>query len=125
MRLAALYRGDARNASLHVAVGDGFVAVDELAATGNAPDLEGLHDVGELFSRGPGAVRSQMITGVPELIAHISAGITLEPGDVIATGTPSGVAAGMTPPVYLAPGDKVSIGIAGIGELVNTVAEPR
>ena len=66
-----------------------------------------------------------MITGVPGLIAHISAGITLEPGDIIATGTPSGVALGMNPPVYLEPGDKVSIEIPGIGELVNTVASPR
>jgi 2-keto-4-pentenoate hydratase/2-oxohepta-3-ene-1,7-dioic acid hydratase in catechol pathway len=68
---------------------------------------------------------AQMITGVPELIAHISAGITLEPGDIIATGTPSGVALGMNPPVYLEPGDKVSIEVPGIGELVNTVASPR
>ena len=67
----------------------------------------------------------QMITGVPELIAYISAGITLEPGDIIATGTPSGVALGMTPPVYLQPGDKISIEIPGIGELANTVAPSR
>ena len=65
---------------------------------------------------------AQMITGVPELIAYISAGITLEPGDIIATGTPSGVAMGMNPPKYLQPGDKVSIEITAIGELVNTVA---
>jgi acylpyruvate hydrolase len=63
----------------------------------------------------------QMITGVPELIAYISNGITLEPGDIIATGTPSGVALGMKPPVWLQPGDKVSIEITDIGELVNTV----
>jgi len=68
---------------------------------------------------------AQMITGVPELIAYISDGITLEPGDIIATGTPSGVALGMTPPVYLIPGDQVSIEITGIGELVNSVARPR
>ena len=68
---------------------------------------------------------AQMITGVPELIAHISSGITLEPGDIIATGTPSGVALGMNPPVYLEPGDTVSIEVPGIGELVNTVAGPR
>jgi len=67
----------------------------------------------------------QMITPVPELIAYISAGITLEPGDIIATGTPSGVALGMTPPVYLVPGDKVSIEIPGIGELANTVIGSR
>ena len=65
---------------------------------------------------------AQMITGVPELIAYISDGITLEPGDIIATGTPSGVAMGMNPPKYLQPGDEVSIEITAIGELVNTVA---
>ena len=64
---------------------------------------------------------AQMITGVPELIAYISNGITLEPGDIIATGTPSGVAMGMNPPKWLQPGDKVSIEITAIGELVNTV----
>jgi 2-keto-4-pentenoate hydratase/2-oxohepta-3-ene-1,7-dioic acid hydratase in catechol pathway len=68
---------------------------------------------------------AQMITGVPELIAYISQGITLEPGDIIATGTPSGVALGMKPPAYLEPGDKVGIEISGIGELVNTVAGSR
>jgi 2-keto-4-pentenoate hydratase/2-oxohepta-3-ene-1,7-dioic acid hydratase in catechol pathway len=68
---------------------------------------------------------SLMITGVPELIAHISAAITLEPGDIIATGTPSGVASGMDHPVYLAPGDTVSITISGIGELVNPIAAAR
>ena len=68
---------------------------------------------------------AQMITGVPELIAYISAGITLEPGDIIATGTPSGVGLGMTPPGYVVAGDKISIEITGIGELVNVVAGPR
>jgi len=294
VKLAALYRGDADAPSLHVAVADGFAAVDDLAAAAGAAELAGLHDVGELFARGPAAVGrlrelvpgaqasldpasaryappvlrptkiicvglnyadhitesrmdrperivlfakfsnalvghgdpiirpaitsqldyegelaviigqraanvpagqaldyvggytiindvsardlqgaepqwirgkaldtfaplgpvvldaaaappvgemtlrtlvngevrqdascAQMITGVPELIAHISAGITLEPGDIIATGTPSGVALGMNPPVYLEPGDKVSIEVPGIGELVNTVAGPR
>ncbi len=53
MKLAALYRGDSDVPSLHVAAGDGFAAADELAAAGGAPDLAGLHDVGELFARGP------------------------------------------------------------------------
>jgi 2-keto-4-pentenoate hydratase/2-oxohepta-3-ene-1,7-dioic acid hydratase in catechol pathway len=66
-----------------------------------------------------------MITGVPELIAYVSAGITLEPGDIIATGTPSGVALGMNPPKWLQPGDKVSIEITAIGELVNPVVAAR
>lgn len=68
---------------------------------------------------------AQMITGVPELIAYICQAITLQPGDIIATGTPSGVGLGMTPPTWLVPGDKVAIEITGIGELVNTVAKPR
>jgi 2-keto-4-pentenoate hydratase/2-oxohepta-3-ene-1,7-dioic acid hydratase in catechol pathway len=66
----------------------------------------------------------QMITGVPELIAYISEAITLEPGDIIATGTPSGVALGMSPPPWLQPGDQMSIEIPGIGELTNTVVKP-
>lgn len=74
---------------------------------------------GELRQDGSGA---QMITGVPELIAYISMGVTLEPGDIIATGTPSGVGMSMNPPAFLAAGDKVTIEISGIGELVNAVA---
>ena len=64
---------------------------------------------------------SQMITGVPELIEHISAGITLEPGDIIATGTPSGVAAEAEDPVFLSPGDIVDVEIEGLGKLRNPV----
>jgi 2-keto-4-pentenoate hydratase/2-oxohepta-3-ene-1,7-dioic acid hydratase in catechol pathway len=56
VKLAALYRGDTGVPALHVAVEDGFAAVDELAAAGGAPDLGGLHDVGELYARGPAAV---------------------------------------------------------------------
>jgi 2-keto-4-pentenoate hydratase/2-oxohepta-3-ene-1,7-dioic acid hydratase in catechol pathway len=63
----------------------------------------------------------QMIFDVPELIATISAGITLYPGDVIATGTPSGVGAGFEPPRFLSPGDRVRIEIPPIGVLENRV----
>jgi 2-keto-4-pentenoate hydratase/2-oxohepta-3-ene-1,7-dioic acid hydratase in catechol pathway len=62
-----------------------------------------------------------LIFGIPELIASISAGITLKPGDVIATGTPSGVGIGFKPPKYLKSGDKVRIEIDGIGALENPV----
>ena len=62
---------------------------------------------------------SQMITSVPSLISYISQAITLEPGDIIATGTPSGVAFGMNPPVYLKPGDSMTVEINGIGKLSN------
>jgi 2-keto-4-pentenoate hydratase/2-oxohepta-3-ene-1,7-dioic acid hydratase in catechol pathway len=63
---------------------------------------------------------SQMYFGVAEIIAYCSQAFTLEPGDVIATGTPSGVGTFRTPPRYLADGDEVVIEIEGIGRLVNT-----
>jgi 2-keto-4-pentenoate hydratase/2-oxohepta-3-ene-1,7-dioic acid hydratase in catechol pathway len=63
----------------------------------------------------------QLIFDVPTLIATISAGITLLPGDVIATGTPVGVGIGFDPPRYLQPGDRVRIEIGGIGVLENPV----
>ena len=63
-----------------------------------------------------------LIFDVPELIATISAGITLYPGDVIATGTPAGVGIGFTPPRYLRRGDEVRIDVEGIGALTNRVA---
>lgn len=64
---------------------------------------------------------SEMIFNVPALIEFITQDITLEPGDVIATGTPSGVGFSRVPPVYLKLGDEVEIFIQGIGSLVNYV----
>jgi 2-keto-4-pentenoate hydratase/2-oxohepta-3-ene-1,7-dioic acid hydratase in catechol pathway len=63
-----------------------------------------------------------MIFDVATLIAILSEAMTLEPGDVIATGTPSGVGYARTPPVFLRPGDVSQIEIEGIGILANTVA---
>ncbi|MCW8087628.1 fumarylacetoacetate hydrolase family protein [Sabulicella glaciei] len=63
-----------------------------------------------------------LIFDIPTLIEAISAGITLEPGDVIATGTPAGVGIGFDPPVFLQPGDVVRIEVPGIGVLENPVA---
>ena len=64
---------------------------------------------------------SQLIFSVPELIAFISEAITLEPGDLIATGTPAGVGTFRDPPVYLKDGDEVIVEIERIGELQNPV----
>lgn len=64
----------------------------------------------------------QLIFRVPELIEFISSSITLEPGDVIATGTPAGVGFARKPPVYLKPGDVMEVGIDIIGGLGNPVA---
>lgn len=60
-----------------------------------------------------------MIFSVEELIAQISALVTLEPGDVILTGTPSGVGKGFNPPKFLVAGDTVKVSVEGIGTLVN------
>ncbi len=74
---------------------------------------------GELRQRAP---VEDLIFGIPTLIATISAAITLEPGDIIATGTPAGVGIGFTPPKFLKPGDRVKIEVPGIGVLENPVA---
>jgi 2-keto-4-pentenoate hydratase/2-oxohepta-3-ene-1,7-dioic acid hydratase in catechol pathway len=65
---------------------------------------------------------SDLIFDVPTLIATISAGITLMPGDIIATGTPVGVGIGFKPPKFLKKGDTVAMEVAGIGRLTNHVA---
>jgi 2-keto-4-pentenoate hydratase/2-oxohepta-3-ene-1,7-dioic acid hydratase in catechol pathway len=64
---------------------------------------------------------AQMVFTVAEVIAFISDGITLEPGDLILTGTPPGVGLGRKPPLYLADGDEVTVEIDGIGSLTNPV----
>jgi 2-keto-4-pentenoate hydratase/2-oxohepta-3-ene-1,7-dioic acid hydratase in catechol pathway len=66
----------------------------------------------------------QLIFDVGTLIEYISAGVTLEPGDVITTGTPAGVGARRTPPRFLQPGDTVRIEIDGLGVLENPVVAP-
>lgn len=65
---------------------------------------------------------SQMIFNVAQIIASLSRGMTLEPGDVIATGTPDGVGFARTPPEFLYDGAKMEVEIAKIGVLRNTVA---
>lgn len=64
-----------------------------------------------------------LIFKIPDLIATLSDGIGLRPGDVIATGTPAGVGLGFDPPKFLAPGDEVSARITGLGTLTNTLAD--
>lgn len=63
-----------------------------------------------------------MIFSVADAIAYLSQILTLQPGDLIAMGTPDGVGAGRTPPVFLQPGQTVRTVIEGIGELVNVCA---
>ena len=63
-----------------------------------------------------------MIANLWQQIVYLSSAFTLEPGDLIATGTPEGVGIGMQPPVFLQPGDVVRCEIEGIGAIENTVA---
>ena len=67
----------------------------------------------------------QLIFGVPELIEFLSETITLEPGDLIATGTPPGVGFARNPPVFLQPGDEMVVEIEGIGKLNNPVVAAK
>jgi 2-keto-4-pentenoate hydratase/2-oxohepta-3-ene-1,7-dioic acid hydratase in catechol pathway len=64
-----------------------------------------------------------MLFRIPELIEDLSTCFTLEPGDIIATGTPAGVGAGRNPQEWLMDGDVVEATVEGIGTLVNTVRE--
>lgn len=87
------------------------MTADEL---GRARDLDMFLDVsGQPRQRG---TTSRMIFDVPTIVAYVSRFMTLEPGDIIATGTPPGVGMGMHPPVYLSAGDEMHLGIAGLGE---------
>jgi 2-keto-4-pentenoate hydratase/2-oxohepta-3-ene-1,7-dioic acid hydratase in catechol pathway len=63
-----------------------------------------------------------MIFDVPSFIETVTTYVTLEPGDLLATGTPAGVGIGFAPPRYLVSGDTVKIAVSGIGELTNPVA---
>jgi 2-keto-4-pentenoate hydratase/2-oxohepta-3-ene-1,7-dioic acid hydratase in catechol pathway len=64
-----------------------------------------------------------MTFDIPAIIGHLSRGMTLLPGDIIATGTPSGVGFAMKPPVFLRPGDVVECAIEGIGAIRNRIGE--
>jgi len=64
---------------------------------------------------------ADMVFGVRELIAFVAQAMTLEPGDLILTGTPSGVGEGRDPQVWLQPGDTVTVEIDGLGALTNPV----
>ena len=102
---------------------DGFCPMGPVLLTADeVPDVARMH----LITRVNGEVRqdakvADLIFDIPTLIETISAGITLEAGDLIATGTPSGVGIGFKPPKYLKRGDVVSCAIEPIGELTNPV----
>lgn len=67
---------------------------------------------------------SDLIWGIPEIIAHYAQWYPFQPGDVISTGTPAGVGHGQNPPVYMKPGDVVAVTVDGVGALENPVVAP-
>jgi 2-keto-4-pentenoate hydratase/2-oxohepta-3-ene-1,7-dioic acid hydratase in catechol pathway len=100
----------------HGPIGPWIVTADEI------PDPQAL----DLRCLVNGEVRqasntSNMLFGVAEQIEYLSTAFTLEPGDLLATGTPEGVGAGMDPPQFLQPGDVVRCEIDGIGAIENRV----
>ena len=100
----------------HAPMGPWAVTADEV---GDLAALEVSSTVnGEPRQKAPVA---DLIFDVPELIRVLSAGMTLLPGDVIATGTPAGVGIGFDPPRFLVPGDVVECAISGLGSIRNTI----
>lgn len=101
------------------AFGPDFVTADELPDGAAGLDLEVLLNGTTVQS----ANTSDMIFPVARLVATASEFMTLEPGDIIATGTPAGVGAARTPPLFMKHGDVVEVRIEGIGALVNPVRD--
>jgi 2-keto-4-pentenoate hydratase/2-oxohepta-3-ene-1,7-dioic acid hydratase in catechol pathway len=101
---------------------DTFAPMGPALVTADEVDGQGLdlycYVNGELRQR---ANTRDLIFDIPTLIETLSAGITLYPGDIIATGTPEGVGVGFNPPRFLHRGDVVRIEIEGIGELENPI----
>jgi 2-keto-4-pentenoate hydratase/2-oxohepta-3-ene-1,7-dioic acid hydratase in catechol pathway len=84
-----------------------------------------LHDIDIRTTVSGEVMQDDLIFGIEELIVYLSSGMTLYPGDVIATGTPGGVGDSRQPPRYLRAGDTVDIYVDGVGTLSNPVgAEP-
>jgi 5-carboxymethyl-2-hydroxymuconate isomerase len=66
---------------------------------------------------------ADMIWRIPELIAFVSRHVTLEPGDILSTGTPSGVGVFRVPPTFLEPGDRIRCEVEGIGSVENPIVD--
>ncbi|HWF64014.1 MAG TPA: fumarylacetoacetate hydrolase family protein [Rhizomicrobium sp.] len=101
-------------------VGPWLVTKDEIA---DPQDLKLWTEVNGV-RRQNGSTRT-MIFGVRTLVSYISHFMTLLPGDIIATGTPPGVALGMKPPQYLKPGDRLRLSVEGLGEQNNVLVPWR
>ena len=105
---------------------DTFAPMGPCIAPADGVDLADSRDRDPGVGRGDAVVQHQhLIFSVVELIVYLSRGLTLEPGDVMATGTPGGVGDSRTPPRYLRDGDVVEITVDGVGTLRNPVSLER
>jgi 2-keto-4-pentenoate hydratase/2-oxohepta-3-ene-1,7-dioic acid hydratase in catechol pathway len=102
---------------------DGFCPVGPYLVTRDEFGVLGEQELATFVNdeRRQSAKLADMIFDVPSFIETVTAYVPLEPGDLLATGTPAGVGIGFDPPRYLQPGDVVRISISGIGELANPV----
>jgi 2-keto-4-pentenoate hydratase/2-oxohepta-3-ene-1,7-dioic acid hydratase in catechol pathway len=100
----------------HAPFGPAIVTLDE-APTLQDMEIRGIVN-GDIRQQ---ARASEMVHSIPEQIAHLSIAFTLEPGDVIFTGTPAGVGQGFEPPKFLKAGDTMRVEIDGIGHIEHTV----
>lgn len=102
---------------------DTFAPMGEFVATKN--EIADPHDLRIRFRLNGETMQDsrtdQLIFRIPEIIEFLSASVTLEPGDVIATGTPPGVGFARKPPVFLKDGDVAEVEIEGLGVLTNAV----
>ncbi len=103
---------------------DTFLPVGDLVPAAEVPDPQALPIRailnGEVMQD---SSTSNMIFGVADIVAFVSQAITLEPGDLIITGTPAGVGAFRDPKVWLQPGDEIAIEIEGVGRIANPVVQ--
>jgi 2,4-diketo-3-deoxy-L-fuconate hydrolase len=107
-----------KSADTFAPIGPWLVTADEV---GDPQALEVWTTVnGESRQRGKTA---NMVFTVAQLVAYVSRFMSLQPGDIVSTGTPAGVAHGMKPPRYLQPGDVVEMGITGLGTQRNKIVE--
>ncbi len=101
---------------------DTFLPVSDLVPAGEVPDPQVLPIKAILNGETmQDSNTSNMIFGVAEIVSFVSQAITLEPGDLIITGTPAGVGAFRDPKVWLQPGDEITIEIEGLGRITNPV----
>ena len=103
---------------------DTFLPVSDLVPASEVPDPQSLPIRAILNGRVmQDSNTSNMVFGVADIIAFVSQAITLDPGDLIITGTPAGVGAFRDPKVWLQPGDEITIEIDGLGSITNPVVE--